>query len=69
MAGNREQFDAFLHNVVSEGKDSFIYASSVDRIRGYRAITLLEIGTAYERKDYLQLRDQCRRIVMLTLNE
>lgn len=56
IAGNLEQFRRFQYDLSPSDDNDYIYASDPLKIRGTRARAIIEIGTAYERKDYHEIK-------------
>lgn len=56
IAGSREQFHHWLDLLSPSDNNDYINADYPSKIAGVRAQAIIEIGTAYERKDYEELK-------------
>jgi len=59
LAGNFEEYQYFLSSIFPhEAQALYVYAHNVDKVRGLRYDSVIVIGTFYDRKDAMELRDE-----------
>lgn len=56
VAGNSLQYIQYLHQY-KLNKDEFPLVMSIEKLRGYKDIPALSVGTYYQLKDYSDMRD------------
>lgn len=56
MAGNLEEYRAYMMLIPEENRGKYIYYDFPDRIMGIIAESVIETGTCYKRKDIAEMR-------------